>query len=369
MTPEYAKKMFRSKSSAQRAHNFKIYTGTALGILVVVSVLGILELERDTTKIDNSLRHLKRDPMPGLIKNTSTSETFTDIFAAAPGSEVDATTLQLVESAESQVDTEEVVAVKLGVDEENSVENSGEALVEAVIAVAAETRAAPVEKAEESVTNVSSNLAGVSAAKPANNKIIQISSSSRISEKDRLLREAYAAYQRGDDEMALTKYNAVLDLDPENRNALLARAAIYIQNNRIPEAISDYQTLLIANPKDSLAMSSMIAVANYSPEQSETQLKLMIRTEPDSPYLNFALGNIFGAQNRWPEAQSQYFAALENNPDDPNYAYNLAVSLEHISKPTVAIAYYERALDNFTKGLATFNREVVDARLELLRQL
>ena len=116
-------------------------------------------------------------------------------------------------------------------------------------------------------------------------------------------------------------------------------------------------------------MSSMIAVANFSPVQAESQLKLMLRDEPDSPHLNFALGNIFGAQNRWQEAQGMYFAALENNPHDPNYAYNLAVSLEHIAKPKAAITYYERALSNFTNGLATFNREVVTARLEMLGQL
>jgi hypothetical protein len=35
----------------------------------------------------------------------------------------------------------------------------------------------------------------------------------------------------------------------------------------------------------------------------------------------------------------------------------------------VAIAYYELALNNYTRGLATFSRDVVDARLEILRQL
>ncbi len=161
----------------------------------------------------------------------------------------------------------------------------------------------------------------------------------------------------------------MLEVDPENRNALLARAAINIQNNNIAAAISDYQLLLLANPKDSLALSSLTAVANISPEQSESQLKLLIRDEPESPYLNFALGNVYGSLNRWQEAQGQYFTALEYNPDDPNYAYNLAVSLEHIDKPKVAISYYQLALDNFNKGLATFNRDVVDQRLEILRQL
>ena len=116
-------------------------------------------------------------------------------------------------------------------------------------------------------------------------------------------------------------------------------------------------------------MSSLLAVSAYSPQQTESQLKLMLRDEPDSPYLNFALANAYGAQQRWQEAQRHYFTALQNNPDDPNYAYNLAVSLEHISQPSSAITYYQRALENFTHGLATFNRDVVNQRLELLGKL
>ena len=184
-----------------------------------------------------------------------------------------------------------------------------------------------------------------------------------------LLREAYAAYQAGDDEAALAKYNQVLEIDPSNRNALLARAAIAVQNDNAADAIGDYRTLLLANPKDSLAMTSLITVANVSPEDAVSQLKLMIRDEPDSPYLNFALANAYGAQDRWLEAQGHYFTALENNPGDPNYAYNLAVSLEHIAKPRVALSYYQRALDNFDNGLAMFSRDVVDQRLEMLGKL
>jgi tetratricopeptide (TPR) repeat protein len=147
-----------------------------------------------------------------------------------------------------------------------------------------------------------------------------------------------------------------------------------MQDGQIKSAIRDYQALLLVNPTDSLAMSSLLAVADYSPQETESQLKLMIRNDPQSPFLNFALANAYGAQKRWQEAQRHYFTALQNNPDDPNYAYknyayNLAVSLEHISQPSSAITYYQRALDNFTNGLATFNRDIVNQRLEILGQL
>ncbi len=66
--------------------------------------------------------------------------------------------------------------------------------------------------------------------------------------------------------------------------------------------------------------------------------------------------------------KSLNFDALQFNQEEPNYAYNLAVSLEHIGKPAVAINYYQKALDNRSKGLATFNRELVVARIEVLAQ-
>jgi len=379
LTAEHAKKIFHSKSSSQRMQKFKLYGGLVVVILVVFFGMGVYQLDGEIEKIDNSQRPLKRDPLPGLIKNVA-DQGFTDVLAAASGSEVDSRVLKLVEGAEMGVGIDEVV-VEIGLEVPDPPEGTNESQTDGYQdepeAVSMEVSVQPpMEVSEqqpaavsEPVIEASANDLSDDATGPVTSARFQISTRTTITEKDQWLLEAYAAYQRGDDETAWAKYNAVLEIDPENRNALLARAAMNIHNNNIAAAIRDYRVLLIANPKDSLAISSLTAVVNISPEQSESQLKLLIRDEPDSPYLNFALGNVYGAQNRWQEAQGQYFTALEHNPDDPNYAYNLAVSLEHIARPSVAISYYQLALDNFNKGLATFNRDVVDQRLEMLRQL
>ena len=55
------------------------------------------------------------------------------------------------------------------------------------------------------------------------------------------MREAYEAYSAGDDQRALRLYNKVVEADPGNRNALLARAAINIQNGNIEAASRVYQ--------------------------------------------------------------------------------------------------------------------------------
>ena len=44
-------------------------------------------------------------------------------------------------------------------------------------------------------------------------------------------------------------------------------------------------------------------------------------------------------------AQSAYFKALELDGTNPDYAYNLAISLEHIGQPSIALTYYRLAFE------------------------
>jgi Tfp pilus assembly protein PilF len=377
MTPDYAKKVFRSKSSANRLHSYKVYAGIAVVILLSTAIYGAFQFQNESNIIDSSLQPLKRDPMPGIIKPADTSPD--PSLVAESG--VRARTIEIIENAD---DASKIEAVDEGVmsdegviaDEDVITDTSmatGDFVVDETkaeaddsAAISGSATAAQTESVETTqIASINQSEAAAAQAE-SNSSTLKIISSNKIRQKDLWLREAYDAYKSGNDSLAMTRYNQVLEVDPGNRNALLARAAINVQNNNVNAAIKDYQTLLLHNPKDSLAMTSLITVANYSPLDTESQLKLMIRDEPNSPYLNFALANAYGAQNRWQEAQGYYFKALENNPGDPNYAYNMAVSLEHIAQPVAAIAYYQRALDNINNSVATFSREVVSQRIEAL---
>ena len=330
--------------------------------------------------------------MPGVIKPVQKEDQ--NLFGEDG---IDAKTIELVESAENDSSASEGAiieesAAKFDVAKVAEVQTAqeiealldgGEVDISSTIAKEAPTSESETtidavtnaEAAGSAETRVSASeiIADINAPNEADTlddkPNLHIASSRQLENKHKLLREAYTAYQAGRDELALSKYDEVLEIEPSNRNALLARAAINVQNNNVGAAIEDYRQLLLDNPKDSLALTSLITVANVTPADAESQLKLMIRDEPDSPYLNFALANAYGAQNRWLEAQGHYFTALANNPTDPNYAYNLAVSLEHLAKPKLAVSYYQRALDNMGNGFAIFSKELVDQRLELLGNL
>ena len=368
MTPDYAKKVFQSKNSTQRTRHYQTYLGIGIILVLLVGGYGVFEYEAESTQIENSLRPLKRDPMPGVIKAQQEPET--NLFGES-SEQVDSRTIEIIAAASDGV----VASEPESVTEPTAAEQQATAADDTTVAMAqppAQATAVQSKPSQSSTTVASADMDGgdaIASSTAYAKGNLNIKSSSQYQQADVWLAEAYEAYRAGNDQLAMQRYNQVLTVDPGNRNALLARAAISVQNGAIDAAIRDYQALLLMNPKDSMAMSSLLAIASFSPQETESQLKLMIQEEPDSPYLNFALANAYGAQNRWHEAQGHYFKALQNNPADPNYAYNLAVSLEHISQPRSAATYYQRALDNFGNGLATFSREVVAQRLEVLGKL
>ena len=368
MTPDYAKKVFLSRSGQQKTHYFKIYAGVGLLLLLAVVLTGLFRLQNEADLIDQRVAGLKRDPMPGVIKS-STGEAPIRLFEPVEEN-ADIKTLDVLATADRTTADAAIPSAPVKMAQADSAENketSSESVTDpATLAVNTDiplNMQQALAKPDRKMQTTTVRPVSVAATSS-----LQLSVKNQLDSKDEILSSAYQAYMAGDLVTARSDYNKVLELDNTSRDALLGRAAIHIQDNEYQQAINKYQQILVINPKDSMAMTSLIAVANINPQAGEAQLKNLIYEQPDSAYLHFALGNLYGSQNRWAEAQKSYFDALQFNQEEPNYAYNLAVSLEHIGKPAVAINYYQKALDNRSKGLATFNRELVVARIEVLAQ-
>jgi tetratricopeptide (TPR) repeat protein len=179
----------------------------------------------------------------------------------------------------------------------------------------------------------------------------------------RLLR-AYAAWRSGDLAAAKRDYDRVLRSHPRNRDALLGLGAIAVRQGRWDDASDRYTTLLRLNPRDSIAQAGLIALhENVDPLRGESQIKLLLRAEPDAPHLHFTLGNMYAQQNRWGEAQSAYFDAYRLQSENPDYAYNVAVSLDQLGKAAAAAGYYRQALELAADNGAAFDQPSVRNRL------
>jgi Tfp pilus assembly protein PilF len=184
---------------------------------------------------------------------------------------------------------------------------------------------------------------------------------------DPQIERAYDAFQRGDLATARSQYQASLQRDPLNRDALLGLAAIDMRSRQFDLAESRYLRLLELDPRDAHAQAGLIALRGQTdPVQSESRLKTLIAQQPDAAHLHFALGNQYAVQSRWPEAQAAYFKAFTLDSESPDFAFNLAVSLDQLRQTRLALDYYRRAISLSNTRAGSFDRSQVTTRINEL---
>lgn len=233
---------------------------------------------------------------------------------------------------------------------------------------ATETAAAPLA-AEAPRAKPQPPVPAAPAEDPARGNTIVVSPGSPEPALNPLLLDAYAALQAGQLDVARGLYQKLLASDPRNLDALLALASIAARQGNEPEATRLYLRILELEPRHALAQSGLIALLGRAdPLAAESRLRQLIAREP-SAFLHFTLGNLYADQSQWAAAQQAYFQAHHLDPANPDYAYNLAVGLEHVSQPKLALSFYRRALQLASaRGRANFNSTVVQDRITRLAQ-
>jgi tetratricopeptide (TPR) repeat protein len=211
--------------------------------------------------------------------------------------------------------------------------------------------------------------AAVAAApeEPASRNTVVVSPGSAEPVMNPLLPQAYAALQSGQLDQAQRLYGDVLGTEPKNIDALLGLAAVAVRQGNSEEATRRYLHLLELEPQNALAQSGLIALlGRANPVAAESKLKQLIAREP-SAHLYFTLGNLYADQSQWAAAQHAYFQAHHLEPANPDYAFNLAVGLEHVSQPGLALGFYQRAVQAAAvRGRANFNLAQAQERIDKL---
>ena len=186
---------------------------------------------------------------------------------------------------------------------------------------------------------------------------------------DPTLLAAYQAFIRGEDASAQQQYRQVLQRDVRNLDALLGMAAIAQRQGRDADAQGWYQKVLEIEPRNSIAQTAIVSPqANTDAVGAESRIKNMIAQQPEGANLHAALGNLYAEQSQWPSAQEAYFNASRLAPNNADYAFNLAISLDQMGKPSLALKQYQRALDLLNKsGGASPDRAQLEARIRELQ--
>jgi tetratricopeptide (TPR) repeat protein len=177
---------------------------------------------------------------------------------------------------------------------------------------------------------------------------------------------AYQAVNSGDLTAAQQQYESALRQDGNSRDALLGLATLAARQNQGDKAASYYLRLLELDPSDTTATAGLIGLRQGDASQSEARLKAALAGNPEAAPVLFALGNLYAQQGRWSEAQQLYFRAFSAAPDNPDYAYNLAIGLDRLNQGKLATTYYQRALALGQDKAVGFDRDALRRRLHEL---
>ena len=207
---------------------------------------------------------------------------------------------------------------------------------------------------------------------PAAINITRTDNAERI---DPQLTQAYASYRGNDFIGARARYQQVLRDKPNNRDAMLGLAAVAMQLGDSTLARETYVRLLELDPRDVHARVGLLETMPASdPVMLESELRALFAAHPEVAQLAFALGNHFASQRRWSDAQQSYYDALlaakagGSGPISPDYAFNLAVSLERLNQLRPAYTFYREALEQTELVTPGFDIRVLRDRLDAIER-
>ncbi len=184
---------------------------------------------------------------------------------------------------------------------------------------------------------------------------------------DAAVRAGFDAYQRGDLTLAATEYERALKLIPHHGDALLGAAAVASRRGDQQLALGYYQQRLNRAPRDEYARAGLLALASVeAPDRAmENEVGRMLREFPEAAHLHFLKGSLAALRNDWPTAQEAFFDAWRWDKTQPDYAFNLAVSLDHLQQPADALRLYRDAL-RMDSGPESFDRNSARQRVAQL---
>ena len=179
---------------------------------------------------------------------------------------------------------------------------------------------------------------------------------------------AYQSLVAGNYGEAQRRYVKLVQAEPLNVDAQLGLATAAARGGDKTLAAQHYRQVLVLDPRNGLALMGLIAINEGPPSAAlEIELKTLIGRNPGAAPLHFALGNIYAGEKRWTEAQQAFFEAFRIDPMNPDYLFNLAVSLDQLRQTRLALDYYQKAERMAAaNGGGQFDRSTINKRIKEL---
>ncbi len=176
----------------------------------------------------------------------------------------------------------------------------------------------------------------------------------------------YKALGQNQFAQAREAYSQVLANNPTQRDALLGIAYAHQALGNTDQAISTLRRLVELYPRDSDGLSALYLIGGGDLVAEETRFKQLLDRSEHPAAVHYTLGVLYFDQNRYGEAERAFSRAAALSPNQPDYAYNLALTLDQLGRSRDAARQYVVALNLANQTSAIFSRDLARARLKIL---
>ncbi len=143
-----------------------------------------------------------------------------------------------------------------------------------------------------------------------------VSEDELLTAQDLLLNRISLYVRRGDEKKALVDCTDVLDLNPDNTEALLIRAHLYVGDRRYREARADYEHLIELTPMDKTARMGLALLNSKDgrPREAMEQMDMLVHLFPNSADVFLIRGGMRQKRKQYEDALADFTKAVELEP-------------------------------------------------------
>jgi len=167
----------------------------------------------------------------------------------------------------------------------------------------------------------------------------------------KLLSEAHNALDADENESAIALYKEVLTKDEKNKVALFGLGVAYQRNKQMRQAREAYNQLLVLEPKNTKVLNNyLMVVGDEAPEEALGEFQRLASVNPRLPAIPAQQSLLELRLGDKRMAAGYMMKALELDPDNIQYKYNLAVILDEMGNREQAKIIYHELLERGRNG-------------------
>lgn len=165
------------------------------------------------------------------------------------------------------------------------------------------------------------------------------------------MEDAYNALMKSDLNTAMDRYQMVLETQPYNTDAQFGLATIYHRTGELGMARALYSDVLKSEPQNLEALNNLLVlVGQESPQEALGELEQLEMRNPDFSPIPAQMASIHAKLGKFDHAIQAIERAIQLEPENLAYQYNLAVLLDKSGQRDEAVELYVALKRAYQRG-------------------